>query len=207
MPPDIPDTSRIIGGFVPSSSEATVSAGASAVRYAADVRHDEFVSLWKALHSHVEHVVPPPPPPPPPPLPEQLGPFSWNPIVFGGGVPVGGWAQLTLFRNGAVNFTGHFHDSGGTSYDMTCTFAVRASDGTVYTFTRSGRVHGTFEPGSRDFDWGDNPTNTAVAAGWANLVAGWSWQAKAGANVDIGALVDSAVKAVGQAAAVIAIIA
>ncbi|HXZ69625.1 MAG TPA: hypothetical protein VEH31_01985, partial [Streptosporangiaceae bacterium] len=128
-------------------------------------------------------------------------------IVFGGGVPVGGWAQLTLFRNGAVNFTGHFHVSGAPSYNVTCTFAVRASDGTVYTFTRTGRVHGTFEAGSRDFDWGDNPTNTAVAAGWANLAAGWSWQARAGANADIGALVDSAVHAVGQVASVIAIIA
>jgi hypothetical protein len=141
------------------------------------------------------------------PLPEQLGPLNWNPIVFGGGVPVGGWAQLTLFRSGAVNFTGHFHDSGGTSYDVTCTFAVRAGDGNVFTFTKSGRVHGTFEAGSRDFDWGENPSNTAVGADWPNLASSWSWHANAGANVDIGALVDSTVKAVGQAATVIAIIA
>jgi hypothetical protein len=84
---------------------------------------------------------------------------------------------------------------------------VRAGDGTVFTFTRTGRVYGTFESGSRNFDWGDNPTSTAIAADWNNLVASWSWQARAGADIDIGALVDSAVKAVGQAAAVIAIIA
>lgn len=207
MPRDTRDVSVLLSELVPLTYAATVSAGASAEPYDSHVRDLELVSIWDALHGDVEVVVHHPPPPPPPPLPTQLGPFTWNPIVFGGGVPVGGWAQLTLFQNGAVNFTGHFHDSGATSYDMTCTFAVRASDGTVYTFVKTGRVHGTFEAGSRDFDWGDNPTNTAVGAGWANLCAGWNWQAKAGANVDIGALVGSAVQAVGQAASVIAIIA
>jgi hypothetical protein len=200
------DPSLIIADFVPVTSAATVAAGASAELVATDVRDRDFTSVWEMLHSHLDVVPPPPPPPPPPPLPTQIGPMLWSPIVFGGGVPVGGWAQLTLFQNGAVNYTGHFHVSGAPSYDMTCTFAVRASDGTVYTFTKTGRVHGTFEAGSRDFDWGDNPTNTAVAAGWENLAAGWSWQARAGANADIGALVDSAVDALGKVATVIAII-
>jgi hypothetical protein len=208
MSPETPKSSLILSDLWPQASEATVSIGASEVQLVADARNGELVSLWKGLHEHLHvDVPPPPPPPPPPPLPEQLGPWDWNPIVFGGGVPVGGWAQLTLFRNGAVNFTGHFHDSGAPSYDMGCVYAVRASDGTVYTFTRSGRVHGTFEAGSRNFDWGDNPTNTAVAAGWANLCAGWSWHSSATANGDIGGMVDAAVHAVGQAAAVIAIIA
>jgi hypothetical protein len=205
--PDITVASMIVDDLLPPISVATASAGASAELVASsDLRLHEIVSLWESLHSHVEVTPPPPPTPPAPPLPEQLGPFDWHPIVFGGGVPVGGWAQLTLFRNGAVNYTGHFHVSGAPSYDVTCTFAVRASDGTVYTFTKTGRVHGTFEAGSRDFDWGDNPTNTAVGAGWGNLAAGWSWQARAGANADIGALVQSAVEAVGMAASVIAII-
>jgi hypothetical protein len=201
------DELGFVSELLPSVSEATASMGASAAMLDADSRSKEFGQLWEALHRHLDVVPAPPPLAAAPPLPSQLGPFTWNPIVFGGGVPVGGWAQLTLFRNGAVNFTGHFHVSGAPSYNMTCTFAVRASDGTVYTFTRTGRVHGTFESGSRDFDWGDNPTNTAVAAGWANLAAGWSWQARAGANADIGALIDSAVHAVGQVASVIAIIA
>ena len=201
------DTGQMFSELVPLTSVATVSAGASAEPFNPDIRLHALGSIWDQLHSHVEVVPPPPPPPPAPELPEQLGPFDWRPIVFGGGVPVGGWAQLTMFRNGAVNFTGHFHVSGAPSYDITCTFAVRASDGTVYTFTKTGRVHGTFEAGSRDFDWGDNPTNTAVGAGWGNLAAGWSWQARAGANVDVGALIGSAVQAVGQVASVIAIIA
>jgi hypothetical protein len=43
---------------------------------------------------------------------ERLGPSAWNPIV-------------TLFRSGAFSFAGHFHDSGATSYDVSCVFAVR----------------------------------------------------------------------------------
>lgn len=205
MPTEKPSVSVIMGDLLPRYREATVSAGGSGIPFEAKFREDLVGSIWEALHP----VAPPPPPPPPPPpaLPEQLGPFDWRPIVFGGGVPVGGWAQLTMFRNGAVNYSGHFHVSGAPSYDISCVFAVRAADGTVYTFTKTGRVHGTFEAGSRNFDFGENPTNTAVAAGWGNLAAGWSWQARAGANADIGALVDSAVKAVGQAASVIAIIA
>ncbi len=199
------DQARSITELLPSAAAATSSMGASAALLDADELDSEFGQLWQGLHRHLD-AVPAPPPLAAAALPTQLGPFTFNPIVFGGGVPVGGWAQLTLFSNGAVNFTGHFHDSGAPSYNMTCTYAVRAADGTIYTFTKTGRTHGTFESGSRNFDWGDNPTQTAVAAGWANLVASWSWQARAGANADIGALVDSAVKAVGQASSIIAII-
>lgn len=141
-----------------------------------------------------------------PPLPNQLGPFTWSPIVFGGGVPVGGWSQLTLFRSGAYNFSGHFHVSGAPSYNMSCVYAVRNKSGTVFTFSHRGRVHGTFEPGSRDDNWNVSGTNPAIAAGWASLCAAWSWQANAGANMDFGILLDQTIKAVGTAAAVVAIV-
>ena len=200
----ITDPTVFVADLLPETTEATVSAGASGVLMAPEVRAERIAEVWRLLHPEQDAL---PTAPAPLAVPEQLGPFTWNPIVFGGGVPVGGWAQLTLFRTGAVNFTGHFHVSGAPSYNVTCTYAVRAGDGTVFTFTRTGRVYGTFESGSRNFDWGDNPTSTAIAADWNNLVASWSWQARAGADIDIGALVDSAVKAVGQAAAVIAIIA
>jgi hypothetical protein len=150
-------------------------------------------------------VVEPPPPPPPPPLPEQLGPFTFNPIVFDDGVPVGGWAQLTLFRSGVVNFSGHFHVSGAPSYDTGCVFVVRGGD-IAYTFSHRGRVHGTFEAGSRDDDWGDSPTHNAVAEGWPALATDLSWQANATVNPDFNVFVDATVKAVGAVAAVIAII-
>jgi hypothetical protein len=146
--------------------------------------------------------------PEPPPLPEQLGPFNFSPIVFDDGVPVGGWAQLTLFRNGSSNFSGHLHVSGAPSYDTGCVFVVRAGDGTAFTFSHKGRVHGTFEAGSRDDDWGSPPppTNDALRAGWPNLAASLNWHANAAVNMDFNVFVDDAVKAVGAVAAVIAIV-
>jgi hypothetical protein len=214
MPPEVlaPPTQsaagEILDGLLPDTAAVTASIGDSAVMLDPAEKQKELEALWSQLH--------PDDPAPPMPaaqragpraLPDHLGPFNWNPIVFGGGVPVGGWAQLTLFQNGAVNFAGHFHDSGFPSYNVTCVFAVRNADGVAYTFVRSGRCHGTTESGSRNFDWGDNPTQTAVAAGWAALSRQWAWQARASANADIGSLVDQAVKALGQVASVVAIIA
>jgi len=187
--------------LVPNVAEATATIGGSLRLLTEEQRTRKLRDLLNTGPVFVRLPrPPPPPPPPPPPLPEQLGPFAWNPIVFSGGVPVGGWAQLTLFRNGTFNFVGHFHDSGATSYDVSCVFAVRDSSGTTFTFSHRGRVHGTFESGSRDDDWGDatgvGGPNQALAAAWPQLAAHVSWSAKAGANFDLKRLVDDAVAAV-----------
>lgn len=136
----------------------------------------------------------------------QLGPFGVNPIVFGGGVPVGGWCQLTLYSNGAYNFSGHFHDSGATSYNMSCVYAVRDGSGTVFTFSHRGEVHGTFDSGSRDDDWNISGVNPAIAAAWLPLAMGWSWTVRSGANLDFGGLLDAAIGAVGTATKIVAIV-
>src|SRR4029453_18857323 len=106
----------------------------------------------------------------------QLGPWHTGPIVFPDGIAVGGYADLTLHQNGAFNFSGHMHVSGAISYDHTFVWAVRDSNvpATVYVFARAGRLHGTFEAGSRDDDWGRSEINPALAAGWSALVRGWS---------------------------------
>jgi hypothetical protein len=138
---------------------------------------------------------------------EMLGPWDTGYITFSGGTPVGGYSQLTLHRNGAYNFSGHFHVSGAPSYNTGLAFAVRSGNGTVYTFAHRGRVHGTFEAGSRDDDWGDSGVNPALAAGWVDLSNWWSYHWNAAVNIDIGSLIGSAVQAVGWAATVIAIVA
>jgi hypothetical protein len=151
---------------------------------------------------HITH----PTEPEPPPLPDQLGPFNFSPIVFDDGVPVGGWAQLTLFRSGNANFSGHLHVSGAPSYDTGCVIVVKGDDGTAYTFAHKGRVHGTFEAGSRDDDWGENRANHSLVDGWPHLASSTTWHASVAVNIDIGPFVDDAVKAIGAVAAVIAII-
>jgi hypothetical protein len=128
-------------------------------------------------------------------------------ISFSNGVPVGASAHLSLFPNGAFSFTGHFHNSGAPSYNVEFVWVIRACSGTVFTFAHQGRVHGTFEAGSRNSDWGESGTNPALAQAWGALSSCNNWRWNAAANADLGALLDSAVKALGQTAAVIAIVA
>ena len=136
-----------------------------------------------------------PPPPPAPALPTQLGPFSTGTISFDGGVPVGGWSQITLYQDGSYNFSGHFHDSGAPSYNDELGWAIVSSTGVAYTFEHSGHMAGTFESGSRDDDWNISDRNDAIAAGWADLCNGYTWRWQAGVNFDTGALMNSILNA------------
>jgi hypothetical protein len=113
-------------------------------------------------------------------LTSQVGPLNTGYITFGGGVPVGGYSQLTLFQSGHFNFNGHFHVSGAPSYNVAFAVGVRSQRGVLYTFLRSGHVAGTFEPGSRDFDWSVQELRDVVREDWANLAIGstWWWNAK-----------------------------
>ena len=133
----------------------------------------------------------------------QIGPWDTGYFTFADGVAVGGYANLTLHQNGAINFSGHFHVSGAISYDTSFVWAVRDSNSpaTVYAFAHKGRVHGTFEAGSRDDDWGRSEIHPAVAAGWAALDRGWSYRWEARVNADFGVFLDDIVRlvAAGQA--------
>jgi hypothetical protein len=133
----------------------------------------------------------------------QLGPWDTGYFTFSGGVAVGGYANLTLHQNGAINFSGHFHVSGAISYNTSFVWAVRDSNNpaTVYAFAHNGRVHGTFEAGSRDDDWGRSEIQPAVAAGWAALDRAWSFRWEARVNADFGVFLDDIVRlvAAGQA--------
>ncbi|MEH1959225.1 MAG: hypothetical protein V7L05_18575 [Nostoc sp.] len=128
-------------------------------------------------------------------------------ISFNNGVPVGGYAHLSLFPDGSYSFTGHFHDSGATSYNTSLVFALKDDlDGSVFTFSHTGRTHGTFEAGSRNDDWGVSGTNPALAAAWGGISSNYNWSWNAGANLDLTSIFDGAIKAVGFAGAVIAIV-
>jgi hypothetical protein len=133
----------------------------------------------------------------------QLGPWDTGYFTFQSGVAVGGYSNLTLYQNGAFNYSGHFHVSGAISYNTSFVWAVRTCTvpATVYTFAHNGRVHGTFEAGSRDDDWGRSEIHPALAAGWSTLAGFWSWHWEARVNADFGVFLDDIIKlvAAGQA--------
>ncbi|MFG1686059.1 hypothetical protein ACGFNP_38265 [Nonomuraea sp. NPDC049269] len=132
-----------------------------------------------------------------------IGPFDAR-IGFRDGVAVGGWANLALHDTGSYNFSGHFHVSGAISYDTSFIWAIRdflEPNPNVYTFAHTGRVHGTFEPGSRDDDWGKSEILPALHDGWADLSRRWAWRWEARVNADFGVFLDAIIKVVaaGQA--------
>ena len=124
----------------------------------------------------------PPPPPPPPPLPDSLD-FQSGAINFSD-LPVGGWGNITIYKNGNFEFWGHFHDSGAPSYDGALSWVIVDSKGFAFTFAHKVHMNGTFEVGSRDGDWDDTGTNGAIADHWADLCAGNTWRWTANVNWD-----------------------
>jgi len=138
-------------------------------------------------------------------LPDQLD-WDSGPIVFDNGVPVGGYSHLTLRKDGTYSFSGHFHDSGGTEYNMGLVWGVKDTQNRAYTFKHSGHVSGTFEPGSRDDDWSIDGQNDEIAKHWASIVAGnyAIWQASA--NLDLTNLVNSIIGALGTVLGVVGIV-
>jgi len=158
--------------------------------------------LWKRIHPDE----PTPTPEPTCELP-QIGPLNSS-INFPGAVPVGGWTQLTLRDDGSWNFEGHLHDSGAISYDDVVVWILKNNaTGEAFQLVHKGRMHGTFEAGSRNDDWGENGVNPALKSGWESLCeGGWTWVRKCGVNMDVNSVTDAAVKAVGGVAAVIALL-
>jgi hypothetical protein len=127
-------------------------------------------------------------------------------VTFGGGVPVGGWTSLTLNRNGTYSWSGHMHDSGGTSYNFSGVCVVRFSSGTAFAFETRGRMHGTFESGSRDHNWNKSGYKSALPAAW-NASTSYRASCRNRTTLDLNGLVNSVITAVGYAAQVIAIVA
>lgn len=137
---------------------------------------------------------------------DQIGPLHTGRIAFGGGVPVGGNAQLILRKDGWYNFSGHFHVSGAPSYNVALVWVIKDSKDWVYLFRASGRLHGTFESGSRDFDWNISNRNPDISRNWRDLDQGYRFHWTAKTNINVQSVVNTAVEAVGYAVKIIAIV-
>jgi hypothetical protein len=128
-------------------------------------------------------------------------------IAFNNGVPVGGYADLTLYGDGEYTFSGHFHDSGFPSYDTGFVWVFRTSTGTAFTFSDTGNVEGTINPfGSRDHNWSSSGTNPALQAAWHDVQQGYNWQWEAKSSLDIGGMFNEIKTVIGYISTVIAVV-
>ena len=160
-----------------------------------------YIEKWNPLVASVNNGSKPPAVPPG--TPSQLGPFDTGSISFSNGVPVGAWSNLTLRQDGSYTFTGHFHDSGATSYNTSFGWVIVSKSGRAYTFAHAGHTAGTFESGSRDDDWNNNGTNSDIAANWVDLTQSYHWRWQANVNLDLSALITSLVNAIKAAGTVV----
>jgi hypothetical protein len=137
--------------------------------------------------------------------PDRLD-IDTGPIVFKSGVPVGGNAHLTLFNDGNYEFSGHFHDSGATEYNVGIVIAVKDGANNAIAFEHQGHVSGTFESGPRDNDWNDTGQRPEIARDWWDIASANASHWEAEANIDLGNLLNTVVGALGTGLGIVALI-
>jgi len=122
-------------------------------------RYNDFIGgtiYWSpatGAHEHVEL------------LPDQLF-FDWKSITFPDGIAVGGWSNVTLFKNGNAHLDIHMHASGPVPYDYSIAWAIRDADNQVYTLGHGGTVGPNLDPfpgGKPDDNFDDTRNNAAIA--------------------------------------------
>jgi hypothetical protein len=131
--------------------------------------------------------------------------FDTGRISFSNGVPVGGSGHLALFSDGTYSFNGHFHVSGAPSYNYGLVLVVADVHNRPITFAHTGRLHGTFESGSRDDNFAGTANNAMISQLW-NSGLGTSWYWRANTNINVLAAINSVIQAAGYVAAVAAIV-
>jgi hypothetical protein len=129
-------------------------------------------------------------------------------ITFGSGLAVGGHARLTAFSDGTTHFQGHLHDSGFVSYDCLVVVTLKDADGRAYPASKSGRVRGTIEPGSRDLDWDEWGMNEVIRDNWSKIRNGGhgSWKAEVTSDFTPTKIAELVVAAVGIVLAIIPLV-
>jgi hypothetical protein len=101
-------------------------------------------------------------------------------IVTADGVALGGHHTLTIKRDGSYRWQGHVRATGLPSFDvsivMTLSYPVSVPDGIAafgqFVLADNGRVHGTTEPGDREFAWDQSGRVPLLASEWFGVRLG-----------------------------------
>jgi hypothetical protein len=141
----------------------------------------------------------PPPPPPAPALPDRIV-LNWPSLTFSGGTPVGGYANLTLFQNGNVAYSGHLHDSGFPNYSTQVVCGAVSADGVAFAAVHSGSLTGSSGGSQGNDDWNQTTTNAEITSDWANLVRSHPSSCTMQVNANVSQVVQSLVQDLNTAA-------
>jgi hypothetical protein len=104
-----------------------------------------------------------------------------EPIVTADGVALGGHHNLTVGRDGSYRYRGHFRATGFPSFDVAILTTLGYSipipgspnpAGAQVAFAAQGSVHGTNEPGNREYRWDKQGSAPLLAAEWHGVRQG-----------------------------------
>ncbi|MEO8511139.1 MAG: hypothetical protein ABI534_07845 [Chloroflexota bacterium] len=104
-----------------------------------------------------------------------------EPIPTGDGVALGGHHTLTVKRDGSSRYKGHLRATGMPSFDVsivaTLGYPIPVPDSSdvasgQVAFAVHGRVHGSNEPGSREFAWDQSGESKLLASVWSGVRRG-----------------------------------
>ena len=84
---------------------------------------------------------------------------------------------------------------------------TRFTNGTAFVFMTSGRLHGTWEDGSRDHDWNRSGTRRAITDAWKASGGGWTTSCSNQVNASVDSMIDATIKRIGYVSQVISILA
>jgi hypothetical protein len=162
-----------------------------------------FKEWWDRMH---------PKPPPPPPSPDVLS-FPLQQLTWHDSTPVGGWAQLSLHKDGSCNYSGHLHDSGALGENDVVVWGVKNLDtNEIFLFRHTGQMSGTaglLFGGSRDDDWDEPGNNGALADSWDGFFkvgGGWSFFVQGKTTTNLDSVVKDVTTVLGIAAAIVAVV-
>lgn len=104
-----------------------------------------------------------------------------QPLVTAAGTALGGHHTLTIRRDGSFRYQGHLRATGFPSFQVSvvttlgCTITepiAATSNAAQFAFAAQGRVHGTNEPGDREFSWDQQGRHELLAAQWHDVRVG-----------------------------------
>ena len=124
--------------------------------------------------------------------------YDNNSIRFPKGIAADGNAHVKLHRDGHVEFTAHFHDSGATDYYYSITWAIYASDGTIFTLHHRDKVIGHITGGQadRNNNFNGDTMDADVAQHWTALTRANTARVSAHVATSLDGLLDTAKQAV-----------
>jgi hypothetical protein len=131
-----------------------------------------------------------------------------QPIVTADGVALGGHHTFTISRDGTYRWQGHVRATGFPSFDVSIVMILGypillpdgSSAGGQFVLADNGRVHGTNEPGDREFSWDQRGSNPLLASEWFGVRRG-TFDRMVQHDTDLFGSVGDIVSFIGQAVA------